>query len=72
MSAMPRDGSRLALRHYRSKFPFRDAKQEKQKLALAVFDVGNLTIAHVEDAVGDPGGFGVVGDHQDRLIKLTT
>src|SRR6267154_252133 len=37
---------------------------------LAVFDVGDLAVAHVEDAVGDLGGFGVVGDHEDGLVEL--
>ena len=39
-------------------------------LALAVFDVGDLAVAHVEDAVGDLGGLGVVGDHEDGLVEL--
>ena len=38
--------------------------------SLAVFDVGDFAVAHVEDAVGDLGGLGVVGDHQDGLVQL--
>ena len=39
-------------------------------LALAGLDVGDFAVAHVEDAVGDLGGLGVVGDHQDGLVEL--
>src|SRR5216684_2749035 len=39
-------------------------------LTLAVLDVGDFAVAHVEDAVGDLGGFGVVGDHEDGLVEL--
>ena len=41
-------------------------------LTLAVFDVGDLAVAHVEDAVCDLGGLGVVGDHEDGLVELAT
>ena len=34
------------------------------------FDVGDFAVAHVEDAVGDLGGLGVVGDHEDGLVEL--
>lgn len=36
----------------------------------AIFCVGDLAVAHVEDAVGDLGGFGVVGDHEDGLVEV--
>ncbi len=32
--------------------------------------MSDFAIAHVEDAVGYLGGFGVVGDHQDGLVEL--
>ena len=32
--------------------------------------MGDLAVAHVEDAVGDLGGLGVVGDHEDGLVEL--
>ena len=32
--------------------------------------MGDLAVAHVEDAVGDLGGFGVVGDHEDGLVEV--
>jgi hypothetical protein len=32
--------------------------------------VGDFAVAHVEDAVGDLGGLGVVGDHEDGLAEL--
>src|ERR1700754_3383828 len=41
-----------------------------RNLAVARFDVGDLAVAHVEDAVGDLGGLGVVGDHEDGLVEL--
>ena len=43
---------------------------EDQWLAVAVFDVGDFAVAHVEDAVGDLGSLGVVGDHEDGLVQL--
>jgi hypothetical protein len=36
----------------------------------AVFDVGDLAVAHVEDAVRDLSGLRVVGDHEDGLVEL--
>jgi hypothetical protein len=35
-----------------------------------VFDVSDFAVAHVEDAVGDLGSLGVVGDHEDGLVEL--
>jgi hypothetical protein len=35
---------------------------------VAGFDVGDVAVAHVDDAVGYLGGLGVVGDHQDGLV----
>ena len=32
--------------------------------------MSDFPVAHVEDAIGDLGGFGVVGDHQDGLVEL--
>src|SRR5437879_8947845 len=32
--------------------------------------MGDLAVAHVENAIGDLGGFGVVGDHEDGLVEL--
>ena len=37
---------------------------------MALLNVGDSSVAHVEDAVGDLGGFGVVGDHEDGLVEL--
>ena len=34
------------------------------------FDVGDFAVAHVEDAVCDLGGLGVVGDHEYGLVEL--
>jgi hypothetical protein len=34
------------------------------------FRADNLTVAHVNDSVAVAGGFGVVGDHQNRLAKI--
>ncbi len=39
-------------------------------LSLAIFDMADLAIAHMQDAVGDLGGLGVMRDHQDRLVEL--
>ena len=39
-------------------------------LAFAIFDVSDLAIAHVKDAVGDLGGLRVVRNHQDGLIEF--
>src|ERR1700733_11059009 len=37
---------------------------------VAGFDVGDVAVAHVDDAVGYLGGFGVVGDHEGGLGEL--
>src|ERR1700677_2467483 len=47
-----------------------DPRSRARSLAFAVFDVGDFAVAHVEDAVGDLGGLGVVGDHEDGLAEL--
>ena len=38
--------------------------------ALARFDSANLPVAHVDDAVGDGGGLGIVGDHEHGLPEF--
>ena len=43
---------------------------EEYCLAFAVFDVGDFAVAHVEDAVGDLRGLGVVGNHENGLVEL--
>jgi hypothetical protein len=60
------DGAPVGLR-------FVEEEQERGnegRLAVAVFDVGDFAVAHVEDAIGDLGGLGVVGDHEDGLVEL--
>src|ERR1700677_4645516 len=47
-----------------------DSRSRARSLALTVFDVGDFAVAHVEDAVSDLGGLGVVGDHEDGLVEL--
>ena len=32
--------------------------------------IEDLAVAHVEDTVGDGGGLGVVGDHEDGLVEI--
>ena len=31
----------------------------------------DVTVAHLDDAAASGGGFGIVGDHDDRLIEAT-
>lgn len=38
--------------------------------SLPALDLGDLSVAHVKDAIGDLSGFGIVGDHQDGLVEL--
>ena len=38
--------------------------------SFARFDSNDLTVAHVQDAVGDLGGFGIMSDHQNCLVEF--
>ena len=33
-------------------------------------NMSDFAVAHVEDAIGDLGGFWVVGDHENSLVEL--
>ena len=48
----------------------RRSSSSGSSIAFAVFDVSDLAVAHVEDAVCDLGGLWVVGDHEDGLVEL--
>jgi hypothetical protein len=41
-----------------------------ESAACASLDADDLAVAHVEDAVGDLSGVGIVGDHEDGLVEL--
>ena len=46
------------------------SSEDGRLLTLTGLDVGDLAVAHVENAVGDLCGLGVVGDHEDGLVEL--
>src|SRR5271154_544155 len=42
----------------------------ERMLARNSLNMSDFAVAHVEDAVGDLGCFGVVGNHEDGLVEL--
>ena len=39
-------------------------------LARNSLNMSDFAVAHVKDAIGDLGGLGVVGNHEDGLVEV--